>query len=173
MNKQELIEKIEARNVCDLAVSDSFKNGFNTMKGIAVDLASELDEPVEPELVEVPQFVADWYEVNKDDLEYSIWNYIFEWKAKEDDEDIDFKFWMGTVDNKPLETLIRMQDGYTVKQEPKYRVKVATGNYVYAVVLQNTERFSLSSAKDNYIVFTDKSKAEAVATLVDGTVEEV
>lgn len=31
MNKQELIEKIEARNVCDLAVSDSFKRGFNTM----------------------------------------------------------------------------------------------------------------------------------------------
>ena len=47
MNKQELIEKIEARNVCDLAVSDSFKNGFNTMKGIAVDLASELDEPID------------------------------------------------------------------------------------------------------------------------------
>lgn len=183
MNKQELIEKIEARNVCDLAVSDSFKNGFNTMKGIAVDLASELDEPVEPELVEVPQFVADWFEVNKDNLEYNIWNYIFEWRAKETDADAIFKFWIGTSDNEPLETLIRMKDGYTIKQEPKWVVKFEDfGEEFYFTWWSNIYKKDdnplspdghTDKTDTTVFKFTDKSKAEAVATLVDGSVEEV
>lgn len=31
----------------------------------------------EPELVVVPQFVADWYEQHRYKLEYSIWQYIY------------------------------------------------------------------------------------------------
>lgn len=135
MNKQELIEKIEARNVCDLAVSDSFKNGFNTMKGIAVDLASELDEPVKPE---VTQFVADWYEQHKDILDYSIWEACVNSRADYDDLEgttgNEFYDWLinaGGEDGKRerITLLIRMKDGYTVKQEPKYIVKLPMVNW--------------------------------------------
>lgn len=172
MNKQELIEKIEARHVCDLAVSDSFKNGFNTMKGIAVDLAKELDEPAKPEKVEVPQFVADWYEVNKGDLEFNIWKYIFEWNNDDYDE---FHEWIGIGDNKPLETLIRMKDGYTVKQEPKWIVKTSDGYWVNSITsnLHNSKVIDFSDNKRPSLIFLDKKTAEAVATLIDGSVEEV
>ena len=37
-----------------------------------------IEEFFNDELVpEVPQYVADWYEEHKDNLEYDIWEYIF------------------------------------------------------------------------------------------------
>ena len=181
MNKQELIEKLEARHVCDLAVSDSFKNGFNTMKGIAVDLASELDEPVKPE---VTQFVADWYEQHRDILDYSIWEACVNSRADYDDLEgttgNEFYDWLinaGGEDGKHerITLLVHMQDGYTVK-EPTWVVKNANGKYFvslsYGSVLGTLRQGQIASKRRAY-EFPDKAKAEAVATLVEGSVEEV
>lgn len=76
----------------------------------------------EPKKVVVPQFVADWYEKHKDDLEYDIWEYILRWGKQQKSE---FYEWMNHANNKPFQTLINMhQFGYEVEKEPRYTVKV-------------------------------------------------
>lgn len=76
----------------------------------------ELNKPV------VKQFVADWYEDCKDNLEYNIWSYIYNWEQKEKSE---FKKWLDIGRNNPIQTLINMhQFGYTVEKEKRYLVKI-------------------------------------------------
>lgn len=82
----------------------------------------DLEQLDEPEKVKIPQFVADWYEKHKYDLEYNIWKYIFNWKKQEKSE---FHKWMNNANNKPLQTLANMhQFGYEVEKEKRYLVKV-------------------------------------------------
>lgn len=84
-----------------------------------IDLIEQLDEPQKPV---IKQFVADWYEECKDNLEYNIWSYIYNWERKEGSA---FKDWIDTVRNKPIQTLVNMhQFGYTVEEEKRYLVKI-------------------------------------------------
>lgn len=76
----------------------------------------------------VPQFVADWYEDNKEKLDYKIWEYIYDWKYQ--DCESDFYDFMDDNSLKPIETLIKMQDGYEVEKEQLYYVKFVDGNNV-------------------------------------------
>lgn len=64
-------------------------------------------------------------------------------------------------------------NGYTVKKAPVWVVR-ELGRYVYKVVFDEKEdkREMFYTEKDNALKFTDKAKAEAVATLTGGTVEE-
>lgn len=72
--------------------------------------------------MKVPQFVADWYEKHKDNLEYDIWEYMINWNKQQKSE---FYEWMNHANNKPLQTLANMhQFGYEVEKEPRYIVKV-------------------------------------------------
>ena len=77
----------------------------------------------------VPQFVAEWFEENKWDLEYEIYNVITEIFSKDSSEYskieqwFDSNFWNGK-NNYPIETVVRMQDGYTIEKEPLYSAKV-------------------------------------------------
>lgn len=116
MNKQELIEEIE--DLKDL--NQLFGNNPGYIKiDTVMGLVSKLDEP---QKVTVPQFVADWYEECKENLEYNIWSYIYNWETK---EKCDFKNWLDLGRNNPIQTLINMhQFGYTVEKEPKYTVKI-------------------------------------------------
>lgn len=70
----------------------------------------------------VLQFVADWYEENKDDLETAIFRYAYT---------IDkqpyslFKEWFTDIEADAFHTLINMhQFGYEVEKEPKYKVRM-------------------------------------------------
>lgn len=84
-------------------------------------------QPPKP-LVVVPQFVADWFEKNDDDLSFKIWGYLINWKLQ--DKKSDFFRWM-KKESECIEILIRMQDGYTVKEEPKFSlVNKITGEYL-------------------------------------------
>ena len=76
-------------------------------------------QPPKP-LVAVPQFVADWFEKNEDDLSFKIWGYLINWKLQ--DKKSDFFRWM-KKESECIEILIRMQDGYTVEKEKKYILK--------------------------------------------------
>lgn len=74
----------------------------------------------QPKLI-VPQFVADWYEENKDDSEEFILDLV--------DETIRgcfsgaFDEWSRDTENKPIQTLINMhQFGYTVEKEKLYQI---------------------------------------------------
>lgn len=70
----------------------------------------------------VPQYVADWYEVNKEYLDYNIWEFVKHWDMQPEDE---FKKWMNDDDKKPIITLVNMrQFGYEVDEEARYTVRV-------------------------------------------------
>ena len=110
MNKKELIEKYEYLN------HDCFRRVDTS------EVLKDLKQLDEPQKVVVPQFVADWYEKNKTNLEYNIWEYIYNWDKQNVSQ---IKTWFDYSSNKPLQTLINMkQFGYEVEKEKRYSVKI-------------------------------------------------
>nr|DAI26396.1 MAG TPA: Protein of unknown function (DUF1642) [Caudoviricetes sp.] len=116
MNKQKLIE------YCEYLKGDlnKFINGIDVNK--IIKMIEQLDEP---QKVTVPQFVADWYEEHKDNLEYNIWDWMKYNLEPKKRENKTFSQWLGKTVNNPVETLIKMKlYGYTVEKEKRYIVKV-------------------------------------------------
>lgn len=107
MNKQELITRIKRLD------EPYLKEEF------ILDLIEQLDEPQKPVVL---QFVADWYEEHKDDLEISIFHYVN--NINKEDESA-FKRWFVDSTTKPFQILVNMhQFGYEVEKEKRYLVKV-------------------------------------------------
>ena len=120
MKIEELIKKYEYLN------HDCFRRVDTSQ--VLRDL-KQLDEP---QKVVVPQFVADWYEKHKDDLEYDIWEYILHWGKQQKSE---FYEWMNHANNKPFQTLANMhQFGYEVEKEKRYLVKFKGLNRRYIIL---------------------------------------
>lgn len=96
--------------------------------------------------VEVPQYVIDWYEENKGNLDYNLWNYIMDW---EDTEEDSFKRWVNNSKD-AFQTIINMhQFGYSIKKEKKYLVKlIHGGQYLYTETFGDT--YFTSEAKSVY-----------------------
>nr|DAI14457.1 MAG TPA: Protein of unknown function (DUF1642) [Bacteriophage sp.] len=110
MNIKELIEKYEYLN-------HNFFRRVDTS-----EVLRDLKQLDESQKVVVPQFVADWYEKHKDDLEYDIWEYILHWGKQQKSE---FYEWMNHANNKPFQTLANMhQFGYEVEKEKRYLVRI-------------------------------------------------
>lgn len=80
----------------------------------------------EPQKKVVPQFVADWYEANKDDFETKLANEIdLMFRDLEDGDLSAFEEWVLDKHTTPFQTLVNMhQFGYTVKKEKRYLVKI-------------------------------------------------
>ncbi|ENP2456048.1 DUF1642 domain-containing protein [Listeria monocytogenes] len=95
-------------------------------------------------VLKVPQFVADWYEKNKCDLEYSIWKYIRNWDYHEEDGFFNF---MNDNDNESIKTLIKMKYGYEVEKEPLYWVQLIEGVSGYLNVRNGGIQFINSSGQ--------------------------
>ena len=112
MNKQELIEKYK----------ELYENVFDFGAKLACQLIlQDLEQLDEPEKIKIPQFVADWYERNENNLDYNIWEYIYNW---DDQEESEFKNWFN-CSKKAFQTLVNMhQFGYEVEEEKRYVVKV-------------------------------------------------
>ena len=110
MNVKELIEKYEYLN------HDCFRR-VDTSK-VLKDL-KQLEEQQKPV---VPQFVADWYEERKNNIDFEIWHYLHTFSSQKEDE---FKKWMNKLGLKQIQTLVNMhQFGYEVEKEKRYLVKV-------------------------------------------------
>ena len=116
MDKKELFEKIES--LPSHTSITSFRPYVD--KKIVLGLISQLDEP---QKVTIPQFVADWYEENKDNFDYKLWEYLVDWYRQDPS---DFKEWMAEGDKyEPLIILVNMhQFGYEIEKEKRYLVKV-------------------------------------------------
>ena len=113
MNIKELIEKYEYLN------HDCFRRVDTS------EVLKDLKQLDEPEKVKVPQFVANWYEEHKDNLEYNIWDWMKYNLEPKKRENVIFSQWLGKTVNNPVETLIKMKlNGYEVEKEPKYTVKI-------------------------------------------------
>ena len=113
--KEQLFDKIGG---LELVKPDGYGARYN--KGVR-DAKARVVSFFNKELVpEVPQYVADWYEENKDNLDYNLWNYIMDW---EDTEEDSFKRWVNNSKD-AFQTIINMhQFDYKVKEEKKYKVK--------------------------------------------------
>lgn len=147
MNVKELIEKYK-----------SYEGKWNAKRAelarqIFLEDLKQLDEPRK---VKVKQFVADWYERNENDLDYNIWDYIYNW---EDQEESEFKNWFN-CSKKAFQTLVNMhQFGYEVDEEKRYLVKIkASGQYIMNNPDENAVFFYSSRA---YSKLTRKQLEEA------------
>lgn len=121
MNKQEVIEKIEACKSPFISEDDTI---FNYGLDKALSIIKQLDEPEKPV---VPQFVADWYEKNKEDLEYNLYRLCVNFHERKLYGDL--YDWFKLNDNKPIQTLVNMhQFGYEVEKEKLYTVELPNPN---------------------------------------------
>lgn len=96
-----------------------------------VDLKYQLEHE---DLLIVPSFVAEWYEENEDNLELSIYNLCVDLdkKSLSEMEESEFDLWFDDTSNKGVETLIRMKNGYKIKEEQKFYLKnKLTDMYLY------------------------------------------
>ena len=118
MNKQELIDKLKK-----LLEMPSEMEGYDFDYGHdfgirrAIVLVKQLDEqhaPInEPRKPVVPQFVADWYEENKDNFEMNLYNFCVDFHQRELPDDL--YEWFNKLSDKPIETLVMMHKlGYEV-----------------------------------------------------------
>ena len=142
-----------------------------------------LTEP-KNEKVGVSQEFADWVE------KVMKWKHDGSWAVKEiagygwgtfmhdpgtGEELLPKKYlWVQTVQNNKEKHIKAIYDGYTVKPK-RWVVKDRKGECVYELRLAYTDTTMVNTNKTGIdgLVFTDKAKAEAVATLVEGSIKEV
>lgn len=142
MNKQELIEKYEKlEGVCK-------DPGAEIARLIFLEDLRELDEL---QKVQVPQFVADWYEANKDDFETNLFRAIDLIPSDYEEGDLsEFEEWIIDGETKPFQTLVNMhQFGYTVEKEKRYyvRLKGVDENYNYFNCIKHLNAWCLTELK--------------------------
>ena len=113
--KEQLLDKINGLMINNPCSKENWIN-----KGIS-EVFKRTENFFNKELVpEVPQYVIDWYEENKGNLDYNLWNYIMDW---EDTEEDSFKRWVNNS-KEAFQTIINMhQFGYKIKKDKKYKVK--------------------------------------------------
>lgn len=118
MNKQEAIEKIE---------SNSLNIGNNDLV-VGLDVARHIINQIdEQQKVVVPQFVADWYKDNQDDLEVGVYDLCV--NLYNCDLEGKIKYWFDCDSKKPIETLVKMKlFGYEVEKEKLYTVEIPNPN---------------------------------------------
>lgn len=126
MNKQEFQQKIKdmkpPKFFTAVTRGDAYEAGFEEAKHNVLYNSCFLNEPEKPV---VPQFVADWYEENKDNFEYSVQRLCVH--GCEPVRQIET--WFDSYDNKPIETLVKMKlFGYEVDREKLYRVELPNPN---------------------------------------------
>ena len=89
---------------------------------ISVSYAEDLYDSFFPKPV-VPQYVADWYEEHKYNLNSEIYYLIRYWGDEE--RNSDFYKWFDDTKNEAIKTLVNMhQFGYEAEREPRYMVRI-------------------------------------------------
>lgn len=139
--KEQLLDKINGLRLTSTNAYDTLYN-----RGV-VDAFRRTNGFFDEELVpEVPQYVIDWYEENKGNLDYNLCNFIMDW---EDTEEDNFKRWLNNS-NKAFQTIINMhQFGYRIKEEKKYLVKlIQSGQYLHTD--HSGETYFTAFSQSNY-----------------------
>ena len=139
MNKKELIKHFE--DMPYVPISQMGKKSF-------IDLIEKLDEPQKPI---VPQFVADWYEENKDDFEGNLFRFAHNIPSTFDGAKLnEFERWFLNASTKAFQILVNMhQFGYEVEREKRYyiRLKGVDENYNYFNCIKHLDAWCLTELK--------------------------
>ena len=140
MNKQKLIRKYEDACFAVVPVDE-----------VLEDL-QQLDEPQKPV---VSQMVADWYEENKDHLDYNLWDIIVDMGDKEIEQP-EIAKWINVTPN-AITTIVNMhQFGYEVEKEKRYLVNMKG--------LREYDSYLNYDSIDNEWYFTDVENGPVVGT---------
>lgn len=101
----------------------------------------ELNKPV------VKQFIADWYEENKDVFEANLYRFVCNLTSIFDGAKInEFERWFLTAGTKPFQTLVNMhQFGYEVEKEKRYLVKMKG-------ILKGTEVLNYKTNEEKWVI---------------------
>lgn len=123
---------------------------LSTVGRLSMSYAEDLYDSFFPKPA-IPQFVADWYEENKEDFEINLFCSVCEVGKKYGDKNLnDFGIWLNYSSNNPIQTLANMhQFGYEVEEEPKYRVSVKAIN--------DEDKFLKREKDENVWYFGDSS----------------
>lgn len=152
-------------------LSKDYEYGFNECQSKVLKIVEKYGYD---NVVCVPEYVAVWFEENKHALDLAIFTKIRELDDTRYPHDTDFENWLDNAENKPIETLIRMKDGYEVEKETVWAIKNAQGNYLTKCDLWGKDgvNYSFECNPSDKLLFTDKLIADAAALLVNGTAEQ-
>lgn len=147
MNKQELIEKIEA------LPAEDYKYRPHIDKKMVLGLVRQLDEP---EKVTIPQFTADWIEHFKKTSDWDLFqamDYLFEHTITCE--------WIETKDNQELFARAWIF-GYEVEKEKRYLVKVKgiCGNHETLNREKHSNKWLFSDHEENSLYDTKHIRKE-------------
>ena len=150
MNIKEAVKFIEQMGEYEHFVDEPIS------KKAVLNIVRQIDETQKPV---VPQFVADWYEENKDDFETKLFRFIESLSEPcEEDDLIEFIEWLIDDNTKTIQTLVNMhQFGYEVEKEKRYLVKFKATKHYFAK--DGNGRIFFSLAYKDY--FTRKQLEEA------------
>ena len=155
MNKQKLIEKIEA------LPAEDYKYRPYVDKKVVLGLIRQLDEPEKPV---VPQFVADWYEENKDVFEANLYRCAYNIPSVFDGAKLnEFERWFLTAGTKPFQTLVNMhQFGYEVEKEKRYLVRIIgiTNYNSYLNYHKEEDKWTIESRVEIDAIRTEHTRKE-------------
>nr|WP_317430316.1 DUF1642 domain-containing protein [Streptococcus lutetiensis] len=121
MNKQEAIEKIKGKTEY-FKVKKEYDRGFRDGLNSSIPVIREIDEPEKPV---VPQYVADWLEVCKDNLPLSLANSMNNIVMRSSNQPDKTIHWLA----KNSETFAKAWIyGYEVEKEKLYTVELPNPN---------------------------------------------
>ncbi|EMW6292208.1 DUF1642 domain-containing protein [Enterococcus faecium] len=130
LNESKITDE-QAWNKVAEAYPESAQSLRNTLDNAVFGKTGEHQKPV------VPKFVAEWFEDNKHALDLAIFTEIRELDGEEWPHETDFENWLDNAENKPIETLVRMKDGYEVEKEPLYTVTISLDRKYYLATDEN------------------------------------
>lgn len=129
-----------------------------------LEVLKDLRQLDEQQKVVVPQFVADWYEENKDSFEANLYRFVCNLTSIFDGAKLnEFERWFLTAGTKPFQTLVNMhQFGYEVEEEPKYtvRVKGINGYGQYLNKASSSKTYCFASEIEKYGYKTKHTRKE-------------
>lgn len=138
MNKDEAVLKLARQALISTAHAEDLYDSF-------------FEKPV------VPQYVADWYEENKDEFEINLYREVC--RSEENYERgglTDFQEWLISSKTSSFSVLANMhQFGYEVEKEPRYTVRIKG--------LSETNRY-LNKECDKEFLFADSGESEDYQT---------
>ena len=161
MNKQEVLEKLEQkketilRSQKNLLMGSELWQVYEARAATFMSAINIVEQLNEPQKVKVPAYVAEWFEINKEQLEVAIWDLTTETYETDRDQLSEIQLWIKESD-RPYKTLISMQDGYEVEEEPKYRVEFPVSyGYRYLSMKSSGQTVFTSTVGDYTSEFTE------------------
>lgn len=130
MDRQEAVQKLARAGRFSIAHAEDLYDSF-------------FEKPV------VPQYVADWYEGNKQNLDLNLSGLVFDLATNSTIyHQEELKAWVNSNKKTFITTLVNMhQFGYEVEEEPKYTIKIKgiDGYSKYLNRDTNTQRWLFAS----------------------------